>query len=617
MTSPPPPPSLPDLFRTVLGDFRRCFPVLLAFEVLFKLLTVLVVVPLIALVLFHLVRETGRTAITNNDIAGFLLSPRGVLYGFLLGLELLGVVLLEHAGVMALVALKQTQRWTGLRNGLAVLAGRTLRVLRLAALVLAIAVVLIAPFAALAALAYHLLLGGQDINYYLAVRPPRFWAACAVGGGLALTALALAAYLFVRWAFSLPIVLLEDRQPIPALRASALRVRGVMGRVGTVLLGWQAIAFVMHLAGVGAFKLVASLLLSSAGYRPSVAVPLVAGLLVAHVVMLSALSFVAVVVHCLLLLRLYLDRSVALGVLPADRWAPALDEVPASPSKLLWRLEWGAAGVVSCVFIAYLALTVPFPLRDDVQVTAHRGYSRKAPQNTLSAIREAIKVGADWAEIDVQLTRDGEVILLHDSDLKLMTGDRRKPGDVTLAELRTLPARERFGPEFASERIPTLREVIKAARDNIKINIELKFYGKDRSLAKKVAELLREEEFEDQCFVASLLEDGVHLAKKYNPKLRTAAIVTVAVGDIGKLDVDILSVNTARATDRLLHEAKRLDKEVHVWTVNSRRDMRRWIERGVNNIITDDPELFLQVRQEREELGDVQRLLLACRYLLE
>ncbi len=598
MTFPPPSASLTDLLRTVRGDFRRCFAALVAFEVLFKLLTALVVVPMLALVLFHLLRDSGRTAITNNDILAFALSPRGVFYGFLLGLKLLGLALLEHAGVIGIVAMKQTGRWKGMRHAFIVLGSRTVRILQLAALVLAIAAVLLAPFVGLAALAYHLLLGGQDINYYLAVRPPRFWAACAIGGGLLLTALATAAYLYLRWAFSLPIVLLEDRKPIPALHAAAQRVRGAMSRLGAILLSWQLIAFVMQAGGVALFKVFASLLLSSAAQRPSVAVPLVAGLLVGHVVVLATLSFIAVVIHCLLLLRLYVDRSVALDVLHLGDWSPALDVKPASPAKLLQRMEWGTAAVVLFVVIGYLAQTLPFRLSDEVQVTAHRGYSRKAPQNTLSAIRKAIDVGSDWAEIDVQLTRDDEIILLHDKDLKLMTGDGRKPGEITLAELRKLPARERFGPEFASERIPTLREVIELARrGNIKINIELKFYGKDRRLAKKVADLLREQEFEDDCFVASLEYDGVIQAKKHNPKLRTAVIVTAALGNISKLDVDVLSVNASLVDDRLLREAKQLGKEVHVWTVNDRRAMRRWIERGVNNVITDDPELFLAVRK--------------------
>src|SRR5262249_26310249 len=76
------------------------------------------------------------------------------------------------------------------------------------------------------------------------------------------------------------------------------------------------------------------------------------------------------------------------------------------------------------------------------------------------------------------------------------------------------------------------------------------------------------------------------------------------------------SVNTRLATDDLLHRAQRLGKQVHVWTVNEPRAMRRLIEHGVDNVITDDPERFLEIRRERASLGDGQRLLLACASLL-
>jgi glycerophosphoryl diester phosphodiesterase len=616
MIAQAPPQSFRDLVRLVAGDFRRCFAALLAFDVLFKFLATLIFLPLLAGLLFHLLRATGRTAVTNTDILGFLLSPRGVLYGFLFGLKLLGVALLEHAGMIALVALKQTGRWHGLGNAFIVLASRTARVIRLAALLLALAAVTMAHFAVLLALTYSFLLGGQDINYYLAARPPRFYVACALGVLWSLSALAVAAYLYTRWAFALPIVLLEDRQPIPALAVSAGRVYGAKKRIGAVLLGWQAVSFVLHVAGLAVFKLLAVGLLASAGSRPSVVVPLVVSLLIGQGLVLGALSFIAVAVHCLLLLRLYVDRSISLGLLSHDAWH-TLDVEPAQPRKLLVRLEWGAVGLVAAAGVAYLALTLPFDLRDNVQVTAHRGYSHKAPENTLSAIREAIEAKADWVEIDVQETRDGEVILLHDNDLKRMTGDPRRPGQVTLKELKTLEARGKFGKEFADERIPTLREVIALARGKIKINVELKFPKKDHRLARKVADLLREEQFEDECFVASLDYPGVVLAKKHNPRLRTAAIISAALGDVSKLDVDILSVNAKLVDEKLLRTARRLGKEVHVWTVNDRRAMRKWIEHGVDNIITDDPERFQEVLRERADLGDTQRMLLACRYLLD
>ena len=128
----------------------------------------------------------------------------------------------------------------------------------------------------------------------------------------------------------------------------------------------------------------------------------------------------------------------------------------------------------------------------------------RLPENTLSAFEAAIEVGADFAELDVQETSDGVVVVLHDRDLMRMAGDPRRISDITFAEARKLDLGRRFSPEFAGERIPTLAEVIALARGKIKLQIELKYYGKDRGLAAKVAELIRREDFEDQCEVTSL-----------------------------------------------------------------------------------------------------------------
>jgi glycerophosphoryl diester phosphodiesterase len=164
--------------------------------------------------------------------------------------------------------------------------------------------------------------------------------------------------------------------------------------------------------------------------------------------------------------------------------------------------------------------------------------------------------------------------------------------------------------------VPTLAEMIAAERGRIKLNIELKFYGRDRRLAAKVADLLRAEKFEDECIVASLTYDGVLATKRFNPKLRTAAIVSAAVGDLGRLDVDALSVSTTLATDKLLRDAERLGKDVIVWTVDSPDEAERFVEHGVRNLITNDPDWLVRFRRERGELTEVQGLLLAARHLL-
>lgn len=610
-----PPLSLGELGRAVAADLRRSCVVLVGYETFFKLLAALVLVPALAALLFHLVRWKGYLALTNTDIVGFVLSPLGVCYAYLVGLKILGVALLEHAGAMALAALKQTGHWHGLRHAAVVLAMRSLRVLRLGGLLLVVSAAVLAPFAALAAGTYAWLLGDHDINFYLAERPREFYLAAAIGAVLLLGAVSLLAWLFVRWAFALPIVLFEDVQPLAALRLSAARTRGVRWRLALLLLGWALAMLLTHVLLVAGFKLFAGGLLSATGRRPGVILGEMAVLLVVKGLLLAGLSAAFVIGQSLLVLRCYVERGVRLGVLDRGHWGDGLEREPGEPPPtLIHRLEWGLAGGVGAVAVLCLALTWPFTLREEPQVTAHRGYWQQAPENSLAAIQQAIDVGADWVEIDVQLTADGEVVLLHDNDLFRMLGDRRTTAQLRLDELKQLRYRDE---RFPAERLPTLAEAIELARDQIKLNIELKFVGRDRALSRKVAEVVRREEFEGECFVASLVYEGVVEAKRHNPRLKTAAIIAYAVGDISKLDVDVLSVKKELATEELLRKARRLDKQVHVWTVNDRRDMRRFIEQGVHNIITDHPDRFREIVRERQGLGDTQRLLLTCRYLLD
>ena len=208
-------------------------------------------------------------------------------------------------------------------------------------------------------------------------------------------------------------------------------------------------------------------------------------------------------------------------------------------------------GIALLGFVGYLSFSLPSKIAVHVPivVVAHRGCERLAPENTLSAFRKAIEVGADFAELDVQETADGIVVVLHDRDLMRVAGDPRRIADLTFAEARKLDLGRRFSPEYAGERIPTLAEVIELARGKIKLQIELKYYGKDRGLAAKIADLIHREGFESECEVTSLDYDGLMAAKRRNPRLTVVALLTYALGDPGRLDVDGLSVN-ARGAER-------------------------------------------------------------------
>src|SRR5207244_4318519 len=110
----------------------------------------------------------------------------------------------------------------------------------------------------------------------------------------------------------------------------------------------------------------------------------------------------------------------------------------------------------------------------------------------------------------------------------------------------------------------------------------------------------------------SLTYDGLREVKRFNPRLRTAAIVTLAIGDIDRLDVDALSVNARNLSNRLIRAARARHKEIYAWTVDDPRQMITLMERGVTNIVTNVPDVLIRLRAELAGLSEFERRLLAA-----
>jgi len=327
--------------------------------------------------------------------------------------------------------------------------------------------------------------------------------------------------------------------------------------------------------------------------------------------MTIAWACLALSVHQFLLTRFYLETCPA--PLRAAESAPEESPGIASPVRLR-RWAWRVTVVGSTVAVVAIVFSLArMPADDAVAVTAHRGSSRLAPENTLAALRQAINDGADYAEIDVQTTRDGHLIVLHDADLMRMAGDRRRVEDLTLAELKDIDVGARFSSDFRGEHVPTLREAIALVRGRMRLNIELKYNRPDPTLGPKVIELLRAEAFVDQCVITSLDQAALREVESVAPDLVTGLIVTAVVGDVTRAATDFLSLNAAQATDALVALAHQRGKGVHVWTVNTERAMLEMIERGVDNIITDEPARLVGLMRARAELDPATRLALRLR----
>ncbi len=238
------------------------------------------------------------------------------------------------------------------------------------------------------------------------------------------------------------------------------------------------------------------------------------------------------------------------------------------------------------------------------EITAHRGSSGAAPENTMAALRAAVEEMADWAEIDVQETKDGVAVVCHDENVSRITGVNRNIKDMTYEEITSLDAGLWFSKEYEGEQIPSLEEVMEYAKGRLNLNIEIKYAGAKSRLPQKVSRLVEEYEMEDQCVVTCTNLEYLKQIKEENPQIRTGYIIPAAYGAYYRNDaIDIISIRSGFVSGKLVTLAHEAGKSVHAWTVNDKAELERMRVLAVDNVITDAPLLAREIlyRQEGTE----------------
>ena len=239
-----------------------------------------------------------------------------------------------------------------------------------------------------------------------------------------------------------------------------------------------------------------------------------------------------------------------------------------------------------------------------MRVIAHRGFSSRAPENTLAAIREAISIGADMAEIDVTLSSDEEIVVIHDETLQRTTNGSGLVSQFTLAELKDLDAGSWFGPRFAGERIPTLDEVLRTVNGKILLNIEIKSEAVEGGIAARVVETVQRHEMKDQVVISSFSPTALEQVHSLAPQFTTAVLHNQdlqqgldAVDIVDSLGASVFNIKRTRLTSTMMRRCLEHGIPVGIYTVNKKRHMRRMIKKGVAAVFTDHPDRLIEVLQ--------------------
>jgi len=223
-----------------------------------------------------------------------------------------------------------------------------------------------------------------------------------------------------------------------------------------------------------------------------------------------------------------------------------------------------------------------------IEVVGHRGAAGLEPENTLRSIRKAIDLGVDSVEIDVRVTRDGYLVVIHDETVDRTTNGHGYVKDLTFNEIRRLDAGK-------GEKIPTLEEVLNLTKGKVVLQIELKA----REATEPTVHLIERNNAERDVIITSFMHDLLGRVHDLNSALRTGAIFFDVQGDICQRAINVHSeaihVYYRNVNSELIENAHKRGLRVSVWSPDEIEDMREMINLGVDEICTNRPDILLNL----------------------
>ena len=582
---------------------------LILFEILWKLVTLLVIAPACAGLIQLAIHLAKLKYLTTSNLLQFLRSPWTIL---LLAVLLLLAALYTLFEIAAVCTCFRQSRFQKVRTtlGRMVRSGlqSVLHFFRGGGPFLVLHLLVLIPLMQFSATSgIFTAMGIPDfLAYYMTKK--EFLLPIYVA------AIILCCLLSIRWVFS-SVLFTQNQCSYRSARATSVQlVRGRFWQTFFSVLVWNCCYFAALLVFLCMITVVVLMVIRATGSNDLIMSQAMRILKLLIQIVLWSFSFFATPICMAHLTALLEKRCVQMPevVLP--------EPVPLSRSAKPFRRS--TAVLTACCFtVAALGLNLSYvysvftgkanfrlALFQNPTVMAHRGLSADAPENTLYAFSDAILVGADFIELDVQQTRDGVLVVMHDSNLKRTTGVNKDIWDVDYADIQNLDAGSWFDPAYANARIPTLEETLQFVDKRAKLNIEIKptKHGSD-TLEQDVAELITRYQYTDACYVTSFSYGSLKKVKEANPEIRTGYLMSVAYGQFYSLKyADAFSLNKVFVTSQVVNAAHQQGKQIFAWTVNGMSEVRSLCNLHVDSIITDDP-VMVQNVISRDSTGETLR----------
>ena len=285
---------------------------------------------------------------------------------------------------------------------------------------------------------------------------------------------------------------------------------------------------------------------------------------------------------------------------------------PERPKKARYR--WKVVFLIS-VFVLFaigslflgIFYNIIFTRDEPVRIVAHRAGGFMASENSIEGLEKAIEHGCYACEIDTQRTKDGFYIINHDNDFKRLTGVARAPKDMTMDEIAKLRIKDTTGN---GQELPvvTLEEMLDVIKGKVKLYVELKGATADKQMVDDVVKMIREKDCVEDTALISMKYDVIDYAESKYPEFETGTLFFAGIGDVSKLNCDLLIMEEEAATDNNINMIHKAEKQAVVWTVNTHQGMYHFLDSMIDAVITDEVELAEEVQAELDDRTDLEVL---------
>ncbi|MDG3086472.1 glycerophosphodiester phosphodiesterase family protein [Vibrio hannami] len=567
-------------------------------------------IPLDIWVTSKLMSVYGVTAIANQELLSFFLSPVGFLLSIWFVSQLSFIFFVEHSTISILLAQHELGK-RSIFDTVGLIIQRTWRMFKV---VLAQSVgisLLLVSIVWVGRWIFGMMLNDWDINYYLTNQTSSLWWAVGLLVLVTLPVVLLVLRYWANWWLALPLSLFQNCSQWSLFQQARRLSHSIYWHIVIGHVAWLFLRIMVAAILLASFFIALEPALLWATSDPERYPWLMASGLLLFAVSLGV-SFVDRFIYASCQFYILRLRTKQLKLVNQTQRRAGLNQ----------QTRYPAIMTIAIVVVSSLAGHAGYSdVRDFVTrlqtdgfgyVTAHRAGGFARAENSEAGIKYAIELGVRSAEIDVQLTKDKQIVVFHDRDLGRMIGDPLVVENATYAQVKEAYLAQKHLPP------PLLSDLLDNYADQIEFNIELKRYNKSFELADAISQLLQNY---SQAMVLSSLDSELlanvmaQMGAIRPPMLRFALIYAASFGESElERDVDMLMVSEQWLNPWRIIEIQQRQQEVLVWTINSAANMERLYLLGVDSIITDEPALAKEVKANIKTMNFADRALLTLRH---